>query len=62
MFSIHENLCVDNSFKASKHTLLAKRKTLGDAIIFANKFMQENIVEYGYHISDSCLKINKGNE
>jgi len=56
MFEIHENSCVDNPFKPNKGTYLNKRKTLKEAIKFANKYCREEIVEYGYYIGNSCLK------
>jgi len=55
-FEVHENLCYDNDFEASKETLLKKFKTLKEAIRFANEYCNEYpYVEYGYHICDSCL-------
>lgn len=54
-FQIHENFCMDNDFEPDKASLLKTEKTLEEAIKFANKYCQENIVEYGYHISNNCL-------
>ena len=53
---VHENLCVDNDFKSSKETLLKIKDKLNSAIRFANKYMQKEDVEYGYHIMESALK------
>lgn len=56
-FYIHENLCVDNEFKATKNNLLEKSDTLKEAIKYAQKYCQEYpYVEYGYQISEECLK------
>jgi len=54
-FEVHINLCVDNEFKPAPRTLLKTLKTLKQAIIFANKFCREEMIEYGYHIDGSCL-------
>lgn len=55
-FEIHENICVDNEFERSKESLLAVKKKLFDAIKFANKYCDENMVEYGYDIDASIFK------
>ena len=54
IFEVHENICVDNDFKSSKETLLHKNKILEDACSFANKYQQENIVEYGIYLHPNC--------
>ncbi len=55
-FEIHENSCIDNNFKPNKDSLIKKEETLEESIKFANKYCQTEIVEYGYHIDDGCLK------
>lgn len=55
-FQVHEWLCVDNEFFPSKNTLIKSFKTLIEAIKFANKYCQEELVEYGYHIEGSALE------
>ena len=55
-FEIHHDLCVDNNFTPRKSSLVRIEKTLIEAIKFANEYCEEEIVEYGYHIQDSCLK------
>jgi len=56
MFEIHEDPCVDNIFKPSKQTLLNKRKTLKEAIKFANKYIKREMVEYGIAFDENCFK------
>ena len=48
MFEVHHNLCVDNEFVPEKP--IKRFKTLEAAIRFANKFMQEEAVEYGLYV------------
>ncbi len=55
LFCIHENLCVDNDFKPNKNTLIKTEKTLINAIKYAKKYANEEMVEYGVYIDDSCL-------
>lgn len=55
-FEIHENFCVDNPFKPTKENLVGKEETLIKAIKFAQSYCRENLVEYGYIISDDCLE------
>jgi len=57
-FLIFHHHCVDNDFIASKETLLKKEKTLVKAIEYANKICLEDMIEYGYYISKSCLEEN----
>ena len=59
-FEIHENLCYDNDFEPNKNTLIGEEDTLIDAIKFAKEYCQENLVEYGYSISDSALEKESG--
>ena len=40
----------------NKDSLIKKEETLEESIKFANKYCQTEIVEYGYHIDDGCLK------
>ena len=54
-YEIWEHHCVDNDFRFGENTRLAFATSLKKAIIFANKYCQEEIVEYGYHIDDICL-------
>ncbi len=54
-YEIWEDHCVDNEFNTETATRLSFQTTLKKAIIFANKYCSENIVEYGYHIDVSCL-------
>lgn len=54
-FCVHHNLCVDNDFVADKDNLLAKKNSLIEAIKFAKKFCNEEMVEYGYSVCDSAL-------
>lgn len=55
-FEVHLNSCVDNDFEPLKRTLLKKFKTLELAIKFANDYCAEEMVEYGYRITENCLK------
>ena len=55
-FEVHENSCVDNDFKPSKHTIIKYEDTLEKAVIFAQKYSNEELVEYGIWISPSCWK------
>ena len=50
MFEVHHNGCVDNPFNPSERTLLHATNDLELAVRMANKFMSENIVEYGLNI------------
>jgi len=59
-FEIHENLCVDNDFEPDNDSLLTKETCLEDAIRFSNKYCQEEIVEYGYSVGESCLMKENG--
>jgi len=54
-YGIWMNHCVDNEFDKKTATRLAFATTLEKAIKFANKYCREELVEYGYHIDDSCL-------
>ena len=54
-FEVHENPNVGNTFYVSERTLLRRFPTLVDAIKFANKYCEDEIVEYGYRIHWSCL-------
>lgn len=49
-FEVHHHLCVDNDFVLTDDSLLFETNTLEMAIKTANKFMEENIVEYGLNI------------
>ncbi len=53
-FEVHENLCVDNDFESSEETMLKEFKTIEDSLKFCNKYMKENIVEYGIYAHPSC--------
>ena len=59
-FCIHEDACVDNPFEQDKESLIGKKDTLVDAIKFAKEYCNENLVEYGYSISDSALEKESG--
>jgi len=54
-YEIHHNFCVDNDFKPNKNTLVKTEVSLVRAIKFAKKYANEEMVEYGYSIDDSCL-------
>ena len=54
-FAVYENFCVDNDFEPSGNPI-KRLKTLKDAIKYANEYCATEIVEYGYHIDNSCLK------
>ncbi len=56
MYEIWENHCVDNEFNKKTSTRLSFQTSLRKAIIFANKYCGENLVEYGYIVDGSCLK------
>jgi len=58
-FQVHENNCVDNEFKSSKDTLLKELKTLGLALKFCHKYINENLVEYGIYAHPSCWEGEK---
>jgi len=51
-FCVFENCCVDNDFLKPRNNkrALFKDKSLEKAIKFANRYMLENIVEYGLSI------------
>ena len=55
-FHIYSHDCVDNTFYAGKGNLLNTRKTLPEALKFANKYQSLNLVEYGIHIDKSCYE------
>ena len=59
LFEIHENSCVDNSFKANKNSYLNSRKYFEEACKFAQKYQRENIVKYGIFIDPSCWSKKK---
>jgi len=59
-FEVHHNLCVDNDFHPSKNNLLAKEKTLVEAIKYANDYCNEEMVEYGYYVDISSIEEMKG--
>lgn len=61
-FEVHMNSCVDNKFISSRETLLKKFKILQEAIKYANKYCNEEMVEYGYRIYDSALKNKNGKQ
>lgn len=46
-YEVHENCCVDNDFEPNEETLIGKAKTLEKAVKIANKYMEDNLVEYG---------------
>ncbi len=46
-FIVYIDECVDNEFKFPKSSIIGKSKDLEEAIKIANKYMQENLVEYG---------------
>ncbi|CAK0761122.1 conserved hypothetical protein [Gammaproteobacteria bacterium] len=50
IFLIYENPCVDNPISFDKEFLISKEDTLEDAIRKANKYIEENGVEYGLDI------------
>jgi len=56
IFGVYENLCVDNPWEKNEEDLIKKLKTLDKAILFANEYCKENLVEYGYTISEECYK------
>ncbi len=50
-FEIHINWCVDNDFVPSKESLLNVEEKLESAIKFANKYCNENMIEYEVYVS-----------
>lgn len=58
-FEVHENICVDNPFKASKSSLIATEKTLEKAYKSALSYCNVYpYVEYGIHLDVSCWRKN----
>jgi len=55
-YEIWENHCVDNEFDKETSTRLAFATSLRKAIIFAKKYCDEEMVEYGFTIWESALK------
>ena len=55
-WEIYMNSCVDNDFKYNKEDMLKTEPTLKKAILWCNKYLEENVVEYGYIVEG----INKG--
>jgi len=49
-FEVHHNICVDNDFECSADTFLRAFAKLEKAIKWANKYCNENIVEYGVYV------------
>lgn len=58
-YEVWENHCVDNEFNKKTATRVSFNTSLRKAIIFVNKYMNENLVEYGYYIDESCLTKQK---
>ena len=46
-YKVYENGCVDNLFVVREARLIGKGKSIKGAIKIAQKYMTENIVEYG---------------
>lgn len=46
-FIVYHDLCVDNEFVPEENDKIGEAKTMEKAVKIANKFMAENIVEYG---------------
>ena len=49
-WDIYENPCVYNEFKYNKENKLKTENSLIQAIRWCQKYMTENIVEYGYYV------------
>jgi len=47
IFVLYHNMCVDNDFKFEKRCIIAKSDRIEEILKIAQKFMKENIVEYG---------------
>lgn len=54
-YEVHYDGCVDNDFESSEETLLKKFKDFKVAIKYANRYWQEEGIEYGVYIEDNCL-------
>lgn len=46
-FGVYENPCVDNEFSTLTSYLIGEKDSLEKAIKTAQKYMRENLVEYG---------------
>lgn len=46
-YCVYENSCVDNEFVPNNDQLLYRSSNLEEAIRWANKYQEDNVVEYG---------------
>ena len=49
-WDIYMNYCVDNEFEYNKEDIIKTTTSLIQAIKWCNKYMKENLVEYGYYV------------
>ena len=51
-WDIYMNYCVDNEFEYNKEDIIKTETSLIKAIRWCNKYMVENLVEYGYVVEE----------